>query len=311
MPWLTKHQMSEVDPHNQNRLGTKSILVFGAAGMLGHMLVRTLSDSHQVTGTISKAFNQSGRLGEILPKHRCVDLLDVRDFVMVERTILDWQPDVVVNCVGLIKHKMNTESVLEAVLINSAFPHHLARLCDKLNIRLIHFSTDCVFEGTPGMKRLTDTPNATDEYGITKRLGEVGYGTSLTLRTSIVGRQISGTEALFEWVISQRDKEVHGFKKAIYSGLTTRALSEVVRQVIEQHPDLIGLYQVASSPITKFDLISHLNDKLKLNITIIPDTKFECDRTLDGTVFSSVTGIQTPAWDEMLSEFFRDQFYYT
>ena len=235
----------------------------------------------------------------------------LRDFVKVERTIRHWQPDVVVNCVGLIKHKMDDSRVLDAVLINSVFPHQLARLCDELKTRLIHFSTDCVFAGTPGVKRLTDIPNATDVYGTSKRLGEVGYGTSLTLRTSIVGRQISGTEALFEWIISQRGKDVNGFKNAIYSGLTTRALSEVVQQVIERHSNLVGLYQVASLPITKFDLISHLNDVLRLNITINPDTKFECDRTLDGSDFGRVTGIQVPSWNEMLSDFCSDQAFYS
>lgn len=302
--------MPGVDSSSQQLTDAKSILVLGAAGMLGHMLVRTLSDSHCVIGTTSNAFGHSGKLIEILPKDRCVDLLDVRDFVTVEHTIRDWQPDVVVNCVGLIKHKMNDDRVLDAVLINGAFPHQLARLCDKLKTRLIHFSTDCVFNGAPGVKRLTDIPNATDMYGTTKRLGEVGYGTSLTLRTSFVGRQIVGAEELVEWVISQRSGQIVAFKNAIYSGLTTRALSEVVRQIIEQHSTLIGLYQVASAPISKFDLISHLNDKLQLDITITPDTEFKCDRTLDGSEFGRVTGIQVPSWDDMLSEFCGDQAFY-
>ena len=303
--------MPGIDANNQNRPEAKSVLVLGAAGMLGHMLVRTLSDSHRVVGTTSHAFGHSGKLTEILPRDRCVDLLDVRDFVKVERTIRDWQPDVVVNCVGLIKHKMDDDCVLDAVLINSVFPHQLARLCDELKTRLIHFSTDCVFAGTPGVKRLTDIPDATDVYGTTKRLGEVGYGTSLTLRTSFVGRQIVGAEELVEWVISQRSGQITAYKNAIYSGLTTRALSDVVQQIIDRQPNLVGLYQVASSPITKFDLISHLNDKLRLDITVNPDTKFECDRTLDGSDFGRVTGIQVPSWEEMLSELCSDQAFYS
>ena len=303
--------MPGVDSSSQQSPDAKSILVLGAAGMLGHMLVRTLSDSHRVIGTTSHAFGHSGKLTEILPRDRCVDLLDVRDFVKVERTIRDWQPDVVVNCVGLIKHKMDDARVLDAVLINSAFPHQLARLCDEMKTRLIHFSTDCVFAGTPGVKRLTDIPDATDVYGTTKRLGEVGYGTSLTLRTSFVGRQIVGAEELVEWVISQRSGHITAYMNAVYSGLTTRALSDVVQQIIDRQPNLVGLYQVASSPITKFDLISHLNHKLRLDITINPDTKFECDRTLDGSNFGRVTGIQVPSWEGMLSEFCSDQAFYS
>jgi dTDP-4-dehydrorhamnose reductase len=120
-----------------------------------------------------------------------------------------------------------------------------------------------------------------------------------------------GAEELVEWIISQRSGQITAYKNAIYSGLTTQALSEVVRQIIERHSNLVGLFQVASSPITKFDLISHLNDKLQLEITINPDTKFECDRTLDGSDFGRVTGIQVPSWDEMLSEFCSDQAFYS
>lgn len=279
--------------------------------MLGHMLVRTLSDSYHVTGTISDIFSESNKLAEILPNERCIDRLDVRKFGEVERVIRDRQPDVVLNCVGLIKHKMDEYCVLDAVLINSVFPHQLAKLCDELGTRLIHFSTDCVFAGTPGVKRLADTPNATDVYGVTKRLGEIGYGASLTLRTSFVGRQIVGSEELIEWVISNRSGQITAFTRAVYSGLTTRALSGVVRQVIDAHPTLSGLYQVASSPITKFELISRVNDCLRLDIAITPDTEFVCDRTLDGSEFSRVTGIQVPSWDEMLSEFCIDQAFYS
>lgn len=302
--------MPGVDVNDQQPPEAKSVLVLGAAGMLGHMLVRTLSDSYCVIGTTSHTFDRSSKLAEILTEDRCVELLDVRDFAQVERTIQHCQPDVVINCVGLIKHKMDESRVLDAVQLNSVFPHQLARLCDELKARLIHFSTDCVFAGTPGTKRLTDTPNATDIYAITKRLGEVGYGTSLTLRTSFVGRQIFGTEELVEWVISQRSGEITAYKNALYSGLTTRALSEVVRQVIERHSNLVGLYQVASAPITKFELISYLNDKLKLDISITPDTTFECDRTLDGSDFARVTGIQVPSWEEMLKELCNDQAFY-
>lgn len=295
----------------KNQAGNgKTILVLGATGMLGHMLVRVLSKTHSVFGTISTPYDQDDNIDRLLPRSQCIDQVDVTDVSRVVSVIRKGQPDVVLNCVGLIKHKMDERRILDAVLINSVFPHQLAEVCTEFGIRLIHFSTDCVFAGTPGMKRLTDRPDAVDVYGSTKRLGEVDYGTSLTLRTSFIGRQIFGGEELVEWAISQRGQTISGYQNAIYTGLTTRALSGVVAQVIDWCPDLVGLYQVASSPISKFDLLSELNARLRLGMTINRNTTFECDRTLDGREFSKVTGIQVPSWESMLSELCEDQAFY-
>ena len=288
----------------------KTILVLGATGMLGHMLVRVLSKTHSVFGTISTPYDQNDNIDRLLPRSQCIDQVDVTDVSRVVSVIRKGQPDVVLNCVGLIKHKMDERRILDAILINSVFPHQLAEMCTEFGTRLIHFSTDCVFAGTPGMKRMTDIPDAVDVYGSTKRLGEVDYGTSLTLRTSFIGRQIFGGEELVEWAISQRGQTISGYQNAIYTGLTTRALSGVVAQVIDWCPDLVGLYQVASSPISKFDLLSELNARLRLGMTINRNTTFECDRTLDGSEFSKVTGIQVPSWESMLSELCEDQAFY-
>lgn len=302
--------MAEPDLPKHQADNRKRVLVLGVTGMLGHMLVRVLSQTHSIFGTISTAYDQNKRINQLLPKSQCIDQLDVTDPLKVDSVIRNVQPDFVLNCVGLIKHKMDKRRILDAVVINSVFPHQLAEICTTLGVRLIHFSTDCVFAGTPGIKRLTDVPDAVDVYGSTKRLGEVSYGTSLTLRTSFIGRQIAGDEELIEWALSRRGQTISGYQNAIYSGLTTRALSDVVAQVIHQCPDLIGLFQVASTPISKFDLLTELNVRLRLGMTINRNTTFECDRTLDGSEFSRVTGIQVPSWESMLDELCEDQAFY-
>jgi dTDP-4-dehydrorhamnose reductase len=205
---------------------------------------------------------------------------------------------------------MDSGNIIDAILINSLIPHQLAATCEKLDIRFIHFSTDCVFEGTPGIKYTSYTPNATDLYGTTKRLGEVNYAPAITLRTGFVGRQLSGAEGLFEWVLSQRGKAISGYQNAIYSGLTTMALSRVIKQVIEVQPTLSGLYQVASNRINKFDLITQLNESLHLGLSIAKNTEFMCDRSMDGTEFTNLTNIHIPSWEEMLTEFAADQTFY-
>ena len=274
------------------------------------MLVRVLSENHTVFGTTLSPYNEPSPLNQILPKENWFDSINVCAIEAVERTIRDVKPDVVLNGVGLIKQKMNSDVNSHAIHINSLFPHQLLETCKKTDTRLIHFSTDCVFEGTPGVKHVTDTPTATDIYGLSKLLGEVKEGPALTLRTSVVGRQLFGAESLFEWAISQRGKTISGFKNAIYTGLTTLELSQVIKRIIEEHPGLVGLFQVASNPINKFDLLVKLDTYLNLGLTIKPNTDFHCDRTLDGSEFCGITNIEIPSWDNMLTEFLADQKFY-
>ena len=302
--------MTENLSQDTKSLLIKNILILGASGMLGHMLVRILSPHHNVVGTTSSKYDEKSHLNRILSENNWVDQVDVRNLSIVEKTIRVSKPDVVINCVGLIKQKIASENSADAIHLNSLFPHQLAEICSKSNVRLIHFSTDCVFQGTPGVKRISDSPNATDLYGLSKLLGEVNTWPCLTLRTSIVGRQLFGSESLFEWAISRRGTTVNGYKNAIYTGLTTNRISQIIKKVIEDFPELSGIYQVASSPISKFELISKLNDHLKLNLQIEPETDFHCDRTLDGTKFIKSTNIDIPSWDDMLTEFAADQSFY-
>ena len=274
------------------------------------MLVRVLSENHIVFGTTLSPYNELSPLIQILPKENWFDSINVCAIEAVERTIRNVKPDVVLNGVGLIKQKMDSDANSHAIHINSLFPHQLLEICKKTDTRLIHFSTDCVFEGTPGVKHVTDTPTATDIYGLSKLLGEVKEGPALTLRTSVVGRQLFGAESLFEWAISQRGKTVNGFTNAIYTGLTTLELSRVVKRIIEEQPELVGLFQVASKPISKFELLAKLTVILNLGLTIEPNTDFYCDRTLDGSEFSGITNIEIPSWDNMLTEFLTDQKFY-
>ena len=289
---------------------TKRILILGASGMLGHMLVRVLSPHHNVVGTTSSKYDKKSPLARILSEENWIDQVDVRSLSTVEKAIHGTTPDVVINCVGVIKQKMESSNIMDAILINSLVPHQLANICNQTHSRLIHFSTDCVFDGSPGIKKVNDVPNATDLYGTTKRLGEVDYAPALTLRTGFVGRQLSGFEGLFEWVRSQRGKTIDGYQNAIYSGFTAVALSRIIQQIIEEHEQLSGLHQVAGNHINKFDLITKLNEYLDLDLTINRNTDFMCDRSMDGSEFTKLTNIAIPSWDDMLVEFAADQDFY-
>ena len=303
--------MTKPESQTANPPIPKTVLILGASGMLGHMLVRVFSPHHRVIGTTSSQYKAESPLAKLLDRESWIGGIDVRSLNQVDELVREIQPDVVINCVGVIKQKMESSNITDAIIINSLFPHHLANLCQSQNSRLIHFSTDCVFEGTPGMKMVSDTPNATDLYGTTKRLGEVDYGDSITIRSSIVGAQIVGTESLFQWAISQKGKKIKGFTGALYSGLTTMTMSKVILEIVDNFPQLSGIQQIASEAITKHDLLRKLNAALGLNLDICADNTIIYDRTLDGSVFVEQTGVRIPTWDEMIIEFAGDQAFYS
>lgn len=267
--------------------------------MLGHKLIEHLSPDYQVFGT----FRSSRSFPERHRGFTRIDGITAQDFDGLVRIFGQVRPDVVVNCIGLIK-QLHPER-RELVEINSYFPHRLLELCTASRARLIHLSTDCIFSGERGNYSEDCRPDPVDDYGRSKLLGEVESG-GLTLRTSIVGPELETAQGLFGWFYSQRGKTVKGFRRAIYSGLTTREASRVIAMVIAHHHGLEGVWQVSSQPISKFDLLTKLNETAGLGITLVPDDDFYCDRSLDGSRFASTTGYQSPDWDQMLEQMIND-----
>jgi dTDP-4-dehydrorhamnose reductase len=288
----------------------KRILVLGAGGMLGHMAVRVLGETFEVFGTTRGDKNSLPMLAKFLTKEQWLTGIDVLNDQQLEEVFALVKPDAVINCVGLIKQKMDSGSYIQSIEINALLPHKLYELSNKHGAKLIQISTDCVFTCDEGINNQSDTPNAADLYGRTKYLGEVNYGSALTLRTSIVGRQISGQESFFEWILGQKGNVASGYRNAIYTGLTTFALSRVISEILSSNFSLSGLWQVASQPISKFELMTKLNETLALNIDIQENIDFQCDRRLDGTPFLLETRIHVPSWDEMVQQFSQDQINY-
>lgn len=288
------------------RLQTMRILVFGSTGMLGHKLVQILGESFETFSTVR---GDSSRLG----RYDFFDPARVKGDVDVTRTptirsAVDWaRPDVVINAAGVIKQVSTARSVVPTLLINSIFPHRLAELSSECGFRLITISTDCVFSGSRGNYRETDTADALDLYGKSKEFGEVDYGNSLTLRTSIIGRELETTNGLVEWFLSNRGKRVNGFTKAIFSGLPTLILAELIQTVITEHPDLHGLYHVSSDPISKFDLLDQVDRAFSTEIEIVPSEDLIIDRSLNSERFRHATGFKPLGWPEMIERMKTDR----
>jgi dTDP-4-dehydrorhamnose reductase len=281
------------------------ILVLGATGMLGHKLLQVLSENHIVTGTVRKD-------SSIFVNHPVFSKMNILGNISADNlesictAINKQKPDVIINCIGIVKQLPAAQDPLQSIALNALFPHQLAHLCRQKNIRLIHISTDCVFSGLKGCYSEKDPSDAEDLYGKTKYLGEVDYPGCLTIRTSIIGRELETAHGLIEWFISQDGKTVNGFKKAVFSGLTTLALSEIIGQLIDDYPHLHGVFQVASEPISKYDLLSLVKKTYRLNITIEPEETVINNRSLNPTKFKSETNIKIPSWVYMIDEMYRD-----
>lgn len=285
------------------------VLILGATGMLGHKLVQGLRTEFEVAGTVRAADDAA----TFRPLFGSAPLYaDVRadEFSTIERAVDLWRADVVVNCIGLVKQKEAARDPVASIEINSLLPHRLARLAAARGARLIHFSTDCVFSGTRGNYGESDIPDPTDLYGRSKLLGEVDAPGALTLRTSMVGRELRGHVGLVDWFLAQRGSRIRGFARAIYTGLTTLALTELVGRIIASHQDLCGVWQVSSEPISKFALL-HLIDKCYgLNVAIERDETFVCDRSLDSSRFRARTGWSPLSWPKMIEDMHAEEALY-
>ncbi len=280
------------------------VLVLGVYGMLGHKMYQILSNDFDVYASCRwyKAEWES-----ILPKHRLIPGVQVEVFDNLLKAFAQVQPDVVINCIGVIKQLDASKDPILSISINSLFPHQLALLCQSGGARLFHFSTDCIFSGKKGSYTEEDLPDAEDLYGKTKYLGEVWRNGCVTIRSSIIGRELSSSRGLVEWLISQNGTSVNGFSKAIYTGITTNVMTKVVKDLILNHTELSGVWQVASKPISKYDLLSLINERMSLNIDIKKDVQFHCDRSLSGQRFTGRTGFIAPPWEEMIDEMARDR----
>lgn len=277
------------------------ILILGASGMLGNAMMRVMAETgeHDVwgtarAGTVNRHF--SDQLGE-----RILAGVDVENADVLSRVFAEVRPEVVVNCIGLVKQLAEADDPLMALPINAMLPHRLARLCDLIGARLVHVSTDCVFNGTKGGYTESDPSDAEDLYGKSKFLGEVAYPHTITLRTSIIGHELASAHGLVGWFLEQEGC-VKGYRRAIFSGLPTVELSRIVRDVVLPRPALSGLYHVAAAPIAKFDLLELIAAAYGKTITIEPDDRVIIDRSLNADRFREAIGYVAPAWPDLIAQ---------
>lgn len=280
------------------------ILVLGASGMLGSAIFRYLSQNlnFEMYGTVRTRkklpFLKKDQLDKVFFD------FDVEHQGKLEELLFSIKPNVVINCVGIVKQLDAAFDPLVSISINALLPHRIAKLCLKINARLIHISTDCVFSGRDGNYKESNFSDADDLYGRSKFLGEVG-GACITLRTSIIGHEIGTNHSLIDWFLSQTH-QIQGYKKAIFSGLPTVEVAEVIEKHVIPNPAMRGLYHLAADPISKYELLKLVAIVYQKNdVEIIPDESYSIDRSLNAEKFCNETGYKAPPWPDLINKMYE------
>lgn len=278
--------------------GLTRVVVLGVGGLLGSAVIKTLSiaGDYQVIGMSRTDISQ---VRPISIKNAELHYgIDVRNTAELGEFLCACKPEVVINCVGVVKQKGEAVGNVDAIAINAVFPHQLSELCSPLGCRVIHISTDCVFSGVEGNYKEGDTANATDVYGLSKRLGEID-APNLTLRTSVIGREIKDHVGLLDWFLSQ-EKDVLGYSRAIFSGLPAPEIAAVLRDFVIPNKSLAGLYHLAANPISKYELLKLIANEYGLTTHVVKDSTFKIDRSLNAEKFNSETGYTPPTWQALV-----------
>jgi len=281
------------------------ILILGGDGMLGHKLLQHFQSAHSARVTLRQDLTAYEHFALFNPRNAYAGV-DVRSSDRIQEVLADFRPEVAVNAIGIVKQRTDAKESIPSLEINALFPHRLAVMCKAVGARLIHMSTDCVFSGRKGNYAEYDSSDAEDLYGRTKFLGELREPHCITLRTSIIGRELSRKTGLVEWFLAQKGGRCQGFSRAIFSGLTSQALAEVMADLIEKYPGMSGLYHVSGEPIPKYDLLQLMNEVYCLGVMIERDDDFVYDRSLDSTRFRKTTGWRPKPWRVMIEQMSQD-----
>jgi dTDP-4-dehydrorhamnose reductase len=279
------------------------ILILGISGMLGSTLFRYFSEfsNYEVVGLMRSESEPLKRKFKF--SHKIISGVDAVDLDALEKIFLGTRPDIIINCIGVIKHLESAENSLIVLPINSMLPHRLAKLAELINARLIHFSTDCVFSGNLGGYKENDFADARDLYGRSKFLGEVSYENAITLRTSIIGHEVIRNISLIDWFLSQ-NQAVRGYKNAIFSGLPTVEVANVILNYVLPNPQFFGLYHLAAKPISKYNLLQMVSNIYAKNIEIISDETVRIDRSLNAEKFNLAFNYVPPEWPDLVKKMY-------
>ena len=279
------------------------ILILGGNGMIGHKMYQTISKIHKDTWVTLRNSLSNYSYSDIYNSEKVIDNIDLINFQIISNQLNKINPDIVINACGITIRRGIETLKSNSIILNSALPHFLNEWVTSNNKRLIHFSTDCVFTGAKGDYLDNDNKDAYDLYGSTKSMGEViDSKYAITLRGSMIGSELENKTELFEWFLKQKNKKIKGFNKVIYSGITTTKMAEIVLKLIDQYPNLSGVYNISSKPISKFELLKLWNKLFDIDANIEIDNSYTSNKNLISDNFYRTISMEQPDWVELSSQ---------
>ena len=283
------------------------ILILGGNGMIGHKIYQTLSAEFPDTWALLRKNFDLLSSKNIFNTNKIIDIFDLINFSKLDSLLSDLNPDIIINAAGITIRRGVNDSLYRTILTNSVLPHFLGEWVQgKEGKRLIHFSTDCVFSGKTGSYEDNTIPDSTDNYGKTKALGEVNLSQTLTLRGSMIGRELNYHTELLDWFLSQKSKVIKGFSGVLYSGITTIRMANYVKKIIYNFPNMSGIYNVSSSSISKYELLLLINDIFDTKLEIIKDDTYTSNKVLISNRFYKAIQEKTPLWQDLVVELYND-----
>lgn len=288
------------------------ILILGGNGMIGHKMYQKLSLEYNDTWvTLRKNLNDYN-YKSIYNQKNVIDNFDLTNFVQLKAKLDELKPNIIINACGITIRRGIENLISNTIILNSVLPHFLNEWVIENNQRLIHFSTDCVFSGCKGDYLEDDIPDSNDLYGKSKTLGEIKYSLhSITLRGSMIGRELENKTELLEWFLNQNDKTIKGFSNIIYSGITTNKMADIVLILIKNYPNLNGLFNVSAKSISKFDLLNLCKVHFNINTNIENDNSYISNKNLISSKLYNIIQIQQPDWLDLIVELTEDSKKYT
>ena len=277
------------------------ILILGSGGLIGSTITRYFFEetNHEVFGILRDESKLSFFKNRF---HKNIFInKNILDYCLLEKTIIKFLPNLIINCIGITNKFINTSRILniDYLEINSLFPRTLLNICKRNNVRLIQFSSDCVFSGKRGFYSENDYPDPSDIYGKSKFLGELDCDECITIRKSAIGHEINSNNGLLEWFLGQ-NQSVNGYRNAIFSGVTVLELSKIINKYIIPNTDLKGIIHIASEPISKYNLLKIIAKEYKKDIKILPNDVLKIDRSLNASFFNKLTGYKPKSWPKLV-----------
>ena len=283
------------------------ILILGLSGMLGHKLFSYLQkqNTYELYATTTTNFEIDHPNFKILNKKN-IFFSKSQDIEYLENIFLKIKPDLVINCIAILKESLFDLNPLKFVEINTIYPLKISKSSKRFGFRFIHFSTDILYTNSDELSCENDKISLSGPYAASKFLGEVKNNNALTIRTSIIGHQLKNKSSLLEWFLSNEGKSVNGYSNVIYSGVPTTEISKIIHKSIIPNNELNGIINISSHPISKLELLRKIKKYYNINVKINDDPSIISNRTLNSDLFNNKTGYFVPDWDVLVKEMFND-----